>query len=107
MNLKDIYIFAFIERSLSGPRRARSWGPKVVFMLSYNLVFPICQIIGTPTPDTSEEEVCLLNLIHLDEMRREAKLANEAHKRHIKVQYDKMVQPLILSEGDLVLLYDQ
>ena len=35
-------------------------------------------------PDTSEEEVCLLNLIHLDEMRHEAQLANEAHKRRIK-----------------------
>ena len=58
-------------------------------------------------PDTSEEEACLLNLIHLDEMCREAQLANESHKRHIKVQYDKNVQPRIYSEGDLVLLYDQ
>ena len=41
-------------------------------------------------PDTSEEEECLLNLIHLDETRREAQLANQAHKRHIKAQYDKM-----------------
>ena len=58
-------------------------------------------------PDTSEEEVRLLNLIHLDEMRHEDKLGNEAHKRRIKVQYDKNVQPRIYSEGDLVLLYDQ
>ena len=58
-------------------------------------------------PDTSEEEVCLLNLIHLDETHREAQVANEAHKRRIKVQYDKNVQPRIYSEGDLVLLYDQ
>ena len=35
-------------------------------------------------PDTSEEEVRLLNLIHLDEMRREAQLANEAHKRRMR-----------------------
>ena len=40
-------------------------------------------------PDTSEEEARLLNLIHLDEMRREAQLAKEMHKRCIKVQYDK------------------
>ena len=40
-------------------------------------------------------------------MRREAQLANEAHKRRIKAQYDKNVQPHIFSEGDLVLLYDQ
>ena len=58
-------------------------------------------------PNTSEEEACILNLIHLDETRREAQLANEAHKRRIKVQYNKNVQPHIYSKGDLVLLYDQ
>ena len=58
-------------------------------------------------PDTSKEEVHLLNLIHIDEMRREAQLANEAHKRCIKVQYDKNAQPRIFLEGDVVLLYDQ
>ena len=40
-------------------------------------------------------------------MRCEAQLANKAHKRRIKAQYDKNVQPRIFSEGDLVLLYDQ
>ena len=40
-------------------------------------------------------------------MRREAQLANEAHKRRINAQYDKNVQPHIFSKGDLVLLYDQ
>ena len=39
-------------------------------------------------------------------MCREAQLANEAHKRCTKVQYDKNVQPHIYSEGDLV-LYDK
>ena len=58
-------------------------------------------------PNTLEEEVCLLNLNHLDETRREAQLANEAHKRCIKAQYDKNFQPHIYLEGDLVLLYDQ
>ena len=48
-----------------------------------------------------------LNLIHIDETHREAQLANEAHKRRIKVQYEKNVQPHIFLEGDLVLLYDQ
>ena len=37
-------------------------------------------------PDTSEEEARLLHLIHLYETRREAQLANEAHKRHLKAQ---------------------
>ena len=59
-------------------------------------------------PDTSEEEEARpFNLIHLDETRREAQLANEAHKRCIKVQYEKNFQPRFYSEGDLVLLYDQ
>ena len=40
-------------------------------------------------------------------MCNEAQLANEVHKRRIKAQYDKHVQPHIFSEGDLVLLYDQ
>ena len=57
--------------------------------------------------NASKEEAHLLNLIHLDEMRREAQLANEAHKKRIKVQYNKNFQPRIFSEGDLVLLYDQ
>ena len=57
--------------------------------------------------DTFDEEACLFNLIHLDETSCEAQLANEAHKRCLKVQYDKHVQPHIFSEGDLVLLYDQ
>ena len=34
-------------------------------------------------------------------------MANDAHKRRIKVQYDKHVQPRIFSEGDFFLLYDQ
>eukprot|EP00253_Pinus_taeda_P021793 PITA_21793 len=58
-------------------------------------------------PDTSKEEVCFLELIHLDETRRESTLANEAHKKRIKEQYDRNVKPRIFSEGDLVLLYDQ
>ena len=40
-------------------------------------------------------------------MRRESKLANEAHNICIKAQYEKHVQPRIFSEGDLVLIYDK
>ena len=32
---------------------------------------------------------------------------NEAHKKHVKVQYDKSIQPRVFNEGDLVLTYDQ
>eukprot|EP00253_Pinus_taeda_P026459 PITA_26459 len=57
--------------------------------------------------DTSEEEAHFLELIHLDETRRDVAVANKAHKKCIKVQYDKNVKPCVFSEGDLVLLYDQ
>ena len=57
-------------------------------------------------PKTSEEEAHFLELIHLDETHRDAVLANEAHKKRIKAQYDKNVKPHVFSEGDLVLLYD-
>ena len=33
-------------------------------------------------------------------------MANEEHKKHVKVQYDKSVQPHAFNEGDLVLTYD-
>ena len=69
------------------------------FQLVYGLeaILPIqCEISSLKLaidllPDTSEEEAHLLNLIHLDEICREAQLANEAHKRCIKGQYDKNV----------------
>ena len=85
------------------------------FQLVYGLkaILPIqCEISSLKLAidllsDTSEEEARLLNLSHLDETRREAQFANEAHKRRIKVKYDQHVQARILSEGDLVLLYDQ
>ena len=48
-----------------------------------------------------------MELIHLDETHRDAALANEAHKKRIKAQYDRNFKPRIFSEGDLVFLYDQ
>lgn len=44
---------------------------------------------------------------HLDEQHRDATTINEAHKKRVKVQYDKLVRPRVFSEGDLVLVYDQ
>ena len=58
-------------------------------------------------PDTYDEEERLLDLIHLDETRREVALANEAHMRRIKAQYECNVKPRTFLEGDLVLLYEQ
>eukprot|EP00253_Pinus_taeda_P031076 PITA_31076 len=57
-------------------------------------------------PGTSEEEACFFELIQLDETLRDAALANEAHKKRVKVQFDKNVNPCVFSEGDPVLLYD-
>ena len=85
------------------------------FHLVYGLeaILPIqCEISSLKLandllPDTFEEEACFFELIHLDETRHDATLANEVHKKHIKAQYDRNVKPHIFSEGDLVLHYDQ
>ena len=84
------------------------------FHLFYGLeaVLPIqCQIPSLKLavellPDTSAEEDWFLYLNNLDETQRDASLDNEAHKKHVKAQYDKFVQPCAFNEGDLVLTYD-
>jgi hypothetical protein len=58
-------------------------------------------------PDTTPLEEHLLYLEQLDEQHRDATLANEAHKQHVKCQYDRSIHPRFFSEGDLVLVYDQ
>lgn len=73
------------------------------FQLVYGLevILPIqCEISSLKLaidllPDTSDEEARFLELIHLDETRREAALANEAHKKRIKAQYDRNFKPHI------------
>ena len=68
---------------------------------------PSLQIAIHVLPDTTELEEWLLHLEHLDEQRRDALIANQAHKNRVKSQYDKMVKPWVFSEGELVLLWDQ
>ena len=58
-------------------------------------------------PDTSPLEERLLYIEQLDEKCRDVALANEAHKKNFKCQYDQSVRPRIFSEGDLVLVYHQ
>eukprot|EP00253_Pinus_taeda_P004649 PITA_04649 len=85
------------------------------FQLVYGLeaILPIqCKISSLKLvidllPKTSEEEARFLELIHLDETHRDTALANEAHKKRVKVKFEKNVKPCVFSEGDLVLLYDQ
>ena len=57
-------------------------------------------------PNTTIDEERLLYLNKLDATRRDASLANEAHKQRMKVQYERSVQPRSFNEGDLVLTYD-
>ena len=85
------------------------------FQLVYRLevVLPIqCQIPSLKLavellPNTSTEEERFLYLTNLDETRRDVALVNEAHKKRIKGQYDKSIEPHVFNEGDLVLNYDQ
>lgn len=86
-----------------------------LFQLVYDLevILPIeCDILSLKLaidllPDTFAKEEHLLHLTHLDETRRDVSLANEAHNRGIKAQYDKSVKARVFSEGYLVMLYDQ
>ena len=85
------------------------------FQLVYGLeaVLPIeCEIPSLRLtvellPHTTEEEQCLLYLLHLDEIRQDVVLANESHKKRIKNRYDRAVKPRTFLEGDVVLVYDQ
>ena len=85
------------------------------FQLVYGLeaILPIqCEISSLKLaidllPGTSEEEARFLELIQLDETHHDAALANDAHKKWVKAQFEKNVKPRVFSEGDLVLLYDQ
>ena len=71
------------------------------FQLVYGLevVFPIeCEIPYLKLhvellPNTTVEEECFIYLTNLDEMHRDASLSNESHKKQVKAQYDKSVQP--------------
>ena len=85
------------------------------FQLVYGLEFVIpiqCQIPSLKLAielilDTSAEEERFLYLNNLDDTRRDVALDNEAHKKHVKAQYDKSICPRVFNEGDLVLTYDQ
>ena len=65
---------------------------------------PSLKIVIHVLHDTTKLEEWLLHLEHLDEQRRDALTANEAHKNRVKNQYDKSVKPRIFSEGELFFL---
>jgi hypothetical protein len=68
---------------------------------------PSLKLVVELLPNTSTEEERMLYLMQLDETHRDATLVIEAHKKHVKAQYDKHVKPRVFSEGDLVPLYEQ
>ena len=76
-------------------------------MLPIECEIPSLKLAIKLLPTTSEEEKHFLYLAQLDENQWNAALANEAHVKQIKSQYDRNVTPCIFSEGDLVLVYDQ
>ena len=55
--------------------------------------------------DTSTLEENLVHLEQLDEQCRDALVALEVNKCHVKVQYDKSIHPRRFSEGYLALLW--
>ena len=67
---------------------------------------PSLQLTVELLSDTSVEEERFMYLNNLDETHRDPALANEAHKKCVKAQYNKSVQPRVFNEGDLVLTYD-
>ena len=68
---------------------------------------PSLKLVVELLPDTSALEDHLVQLEQLDEQHGDALVALEVNKHHVKVQYDKSVYPRRISEGDLVLLWDQ
>ena len=81
------------------------YGLKVVLPIQCHITF--LQLAVELILDTSTEEERFLYLSNLDETHRDAALANKAHRKCVKAQYDKSVQPRVFNEGDLVLTYDQ
>ena len=80
------------------------YGLEAILLIQCHI--PSLQLAIELLPDTSTEEEIFLYLNNRDETRRDATLANEAHKKHIKAQYDKSITPRVFNEGDLVLTYD-
>ena len=68
---------------------------------------PSLNLVVELLPNTTIDEETFLYLNKVDETRHDVALANEAHKRRMKVQYDRTFQPRSFDEGDLVLTYDQ
>ena len=65
------------------------YGLEVVLPIQCHI--PSLKLVVELLPNTSTEEERFLYLTNLDETRRDVALANGAHKKFIKAQYDKFV----------------
>ena len=81
------------------------YGVEAIFLIECEI--PSLKLAFQLLPKTFALEARLVELEQLDETRRDAATTNEAHKCHVKMQYDKSVCPRIFSEEDLILVYDQ
>ena len=79
---------------------------RVESVLPVECEIPSLKLVVEVLLETSALEERLVHSEQIDEQRRDALVALEINKRHIKVQYDKFVCPRRFSEGDLVLLWD-
>jgi hypothetical protein len=60
-------------------------------ILSIECEIPSLKLTVELLPHTTDEEQRLLYLSHLDEIHRDAALANETHQKCIKKRYDRVV----------------
>ena len=67
-------------------------------LLPIQCQIPSLQLAVELLPNTSAEEAIFLYLNNRDETCRDVALANEAHKKCVKVQYDKYIQPRVFNE---------
>ena len=81
------------------------YGLEVIFLIECEI--PSLKLAVQLLLETSALEARLVELKQLDETRRDATTANEAHKHCVKIQYDKSICSRDFSKGDLVLVYDQ
>ena len=65
------------------------YGLEVVLPIECEI--PLLRLTIELLPHTIDEEQCLLYLSHLDEIHRDAALANETHQKRIKKRYDRAV----------------
>ena len=75
-------------------------------ILTIECEIPSLNLIVEHLPNTTIEEERFMYLNKLDETRHDAALANEAHKRWMKAQYDRSLHPCSFNEEDLVLTHD-